>query len=531
MKHLISLLGLFFFACALSAQAPNALNYQGVARNANGTPVANQNIRLRLSVLTGNANGNTVYQETHNQQTNQQGLYSTLIGTGTVLSGNFSAINWDQNQHYLRVEIDPNGGNSFEQVGTPALLASVPYALEANHADFANQTALQGDVQGNSQSNTVTGLQNLPVSATIPSNGQVLKWNGSEWAPAQDATSGGGGGGGFSLPYAGQTNTSNAAFQVTNTGSGPDAKFGNGGSSEIQLVGNTTWVMSTGVNEFGIKPLNSGTDVLQLAELNTTIHSEGTVFEADNGNKITFYNDRPSIELGANGSYIGLDGDAPGGATVYIQGPNKGLVLDGGDGAMTQVDGFDRIGTRLSGSYLIWDAVYTAAYQGPMFDMSPGSSLHTFEPWGFGDANLGAFNYPFNTVYTQATVNPSDRRLKERIMPIQGGLSRVMQMKPVEYYWKNPKSGDRRQLGFIAQELETVVPEVVEHAQTTTEELEALKKSGKPTPEITDRYGVNYTMLIPVLTQAIQEQQAMIEQLRQQNELLQQRVKVLEEKR
>lgn len=119
----------------------------------------------------------TVHQDKHSSlnntmfnQTNAQGLYSLLIGTGTIQSGNFPIIGWGQNQHYLKVEIDPNGGNNFVQVGTPALLASVPYALEAQHADIANQadwanqansateTTLQGDVEGNSQNNTVTKI-------------------------------------------------------------------------------------------------------------------------------------------------------------------------------------------------------------------------------------------------------------------------------------------------------------------------------------------------------------------------------------
>jgi hypothetical protein len=58
----------------------------------------------------------------------------------------------------------------------------------------------------------VVGLQGRPVASTAPTNGQVLKWNGSAWAPAADA--------GLTLPFSGSANVAgNPAFLVTNTSS------------------------------------------------------------------------------------------------------------------------------------------------------------------------------------------------------------------------------------------------------------------------------------------------------------------------
>ncbi|MGC9314642.1 MAG: beta strand repeat-containing protein [bacterium] len=50
-----------------------------------------------------------------------------------------------------------------------------------------NHNAHSGDVSGTT-SLTVTGLQGRGVASTLPSSGEVLKWNGSSWAPAADAT-------------------------------------------------------------------------------------------------------------------------------------------------------------------------------------------------------------------------------------------------------------------------------------------------------------------------------------------------------
>lgn len=117
----------------LSAQAPEAFNYQAVARDNSGNPLVSRSITVKISILSGSTSGTTVYSETHNVTTNQFGLFNLSIGTGTVVSGTFSNINWGSNSFYTKVEVDPNGGNSFQLLGTSQLL-SVPYALYAKNA-------------------------------------------------------------------------------------------------------------------------------------------------------------------------------------------------------------------------------------------------------------------------------------------------------------------------------------------------------------------------------------------------------------
>ena len=129
-KFLILFIALICLSLHSTAQVPNKFNYQGVVRNASGVPVSNQAIQLRLSILDVSATGTVIYQERHTTTTNQFGLYTVAIGTGTVLSGNFSAINWGINDKYIKTELSTNNGTTFSLLGTTQLL-SVPYALYA----------------------------------------------------------------------------------------------------------------------------------------------------------------------------------------------------------------------------------------------------------------------------------------------------------------------------------------------------------------------------------------------------------------
>jgi hypothetical protein len=93
----------------------------------------------------------------------------------------------------------------------------------------------------------------------------------------------------------------------------------------------------------------------------------------------------------------------------------------------------------------------------------------------------------------------SDYRLKENIAPMTGALATVSQLKPVTYKWKS--TGEDSQ-GFIAHELQAVVPDCV------TGEKDAVDEQGKPIYQ-----GIDTSFLVATLTAAIQEQQALITDL------------------
>lgn len=130
-------------ACILFAQAPEKINYQAVARNAQGQLLLNKTIKIRASILNGSAIGTSQYSETHSGIiTNAQtGAFSISIGGGVLVAGSgaFSAITWEGGTKYLKIEMDPANGNNFVLVGTSQLL-SVPYALYAKNTPTRNDS-------------------------------------------------------------------------------------------------------------------------------------------------------------------------------------------------------------------------------------------------------------------------------------------------------------------------------------------------------------------------------------------------------
>ena len=133
MKKACFILGFLLMGYWCFAQAPESFNYQAVARDANGTILSNQLVGLRISLLEGSPLGTAIYQESHSVATNDFGILTLNIGTGTLMTGNFATIEWGGDSHYIKVELDVSGGSNYVFMGTTQLV-SVPYALYAKNA-------------------------------------------------------------------------------------------------------------------------------------------------------------------------------------------------------------------------------------------------------------------------------------------------------------------------------------------------------------------------------------------------------------
>jgi hypothetical protein len=129
-KKIAFLLFAAIYTSCILAQAPQAVNYQGIARNSLGNALPTQALGIQLSIHQGSATGTVVYRENHFTTTNAFGLYTVSMGMGTPVSGTFSSINWGNGPYYLEIGMDITGGTSFVPAGTTQLI-SVPYALYA----------------------------------------------------------------------------------------------------------------------------------------------------------------------------------------------------------------------------------------------------------------------------------------------------------------------------------------------------------------------------------------------------------------
>lgn len=112
-------------------QAPQKMSYQAIIRNSDNLPVISTSIGIRISIKHGST-GPSVYSETHTIQTDQNGLLSLLVGTGTPTIGVFSEINWSLTEYYIATEVDVTGGTNYT-IGGQSQLLSVPYALYAEN--------------------------------------------------------------------------------------------------------------------------------------------------------------------------------------------------------------------------------------------------------------------------------------------------------------------------------------------------------------------------------------------------------------
>lgn len=129
------LLSLFtFFSFVLSAQAPQGINYQGVARTNAGVAMGSTNLGVKFKIWQGNpSTGTVIYSEVHSSVlTDTFGLYSLVIGSASGTGvGAFNSIPWGGGNLWVEVYIDPTNSGSFVTPVSAQQLMSVPYALYA----------------------------------------------------------------------------------------------------------------------------------------------------------------------------------------------------------------------------------------------------------------------------------------------------------------------------------------------------------------------------------------------------------------
>jgi hypothetical protein len=221
MKKLIQTLVILFFYSSLFAQSPDAFSYQAVVRDGNGDIVAGQPVMARFSIMQSNPSGTLVYSETHSITTNAFGLLNVYIGNGTVLSGDFSAINWGAASHFLKVEVDiTGGGTTYTDMGTTQLM-SVPYSLYAAKA-------------GNGFSGDYNDLSNSPANVSHFNNdaGYITSPNDADADPSNEIQT---------LNIAGN----NLSISGGNT---------------VALPTGTTYTAGTGINISGSQIINTAPD-------------------------------------------------------------------------------------------------------------------------------------------------------------------------------------------------------------------------------------------------------------------------------
>jgi hypothetical protein len=175
--NLLIALAVLFISFNSFAQNKIGFKYQTIIRDNSNNILDNKPVAFRMSMLKGSTTGIPVYRETFNASTNSNGLVTLEIGNGTAIFGNFDAVLWYDDNYFLKVEFDPNGGTNFQLMGVSQLLA-VPYSyvslwtqkavndLDTSPVNEIQTLSLKGQNLSISQGNTI----NLPLGDTSNTN-------------------------------------------------------------------------------------------------------------------------------------------------------------------------------------------------------------------------------------------------------------------------------------------------------------------------------------------------------------------------
>jgi hypothetical protein len=158
----------FFLGYALSAfsQIPQGFNYQAVAHNTSGAVIPLATMQVKASILSDTLAPVIIWEELHSTvKTNNAGVFSIVIGTGTKQAGSaasFSAIDWSKGIKFLKIQIYYQ--NAWKYMGTSKLW-TVPYAMSS------------GNLAGGVSKFSVKGQETSPDSALFVvknKNGQIV---------------------------------------------------------------------------------------------------------------------------------------------------------------------------------------------------------------------------------------------------------------------------------------------------------------------------------------------------------------------
>jgi uncharacterized repeat protein (TIGR02543 family) len=114
-------------AMVATVEAQNSFAYQAVIRKANGDVVSEKKVSMCFSLIYNNEE---VYVETQSPMTDKYGNVQVEIGKGYKVIGDFSKVPWHTMQVMMRIEVDPDGGHNFIDLGA-IQLQPAPYAMHA----------------------------------------------------------------------------------------------------------------------------------------------------------------------------------------------------------------------------------------------------------------------------------------------------------------------------------------------------------------------------------------------------------------
>ena len=269
-KLLLSFVAAATLSLTSFGQAPEGFKYQAVVRDAGNIILNNQAVGLRMTIQQGSIGGTTVYAETFSTTTNAYGLVNLEIGNGTVVSGDFTTIDWANGPFFMETAADVTGGTNYTVMGTSQLM-SVPYALYAKTSG-SSTPGPQGPqgIQGTAGNDGATGPQGPAGSnGTNGINGQsayeIAVTNGyigteAQWLTSLQGATGAQGPIGLTGATGAQGPTGLTGATGATGPTGPQGPAGNDGQGGVTTAGTNVTITGSGtVSDPYVVNANGGT--------------------------------------------------------------------------------------------------------------------------------------------------------------------------------------------------------------------------------------------------------------------------------
>jgi hypothetical protein len=335
MKKIYLIMTAVLMTAFVFAQAPQKMTYQSVIRNSGNTLVTNTTVGMRISILQGSSGGASVYTELQFPTSNANGLVTTEIGNGAVVTGTFAAINWANGPYFIKTETDPTGGIAYTITGTSQLL-SVPYALHAatagnvptNVSSFTNDSGyLTAEVDG-STTNEIQTLSLSGSSLSISGGNSVTlpaEVDGSTTNEIQTLSLSGSslsisGGNSVTLPAGSGGGTLDAAYDFGGSGTG---RFITADAGEVSITTNSP-------SGIALRADNTNTGVGLISNVTNASNTFSAVQASTNSSSST-----TSAILGnSSGAAWGISGQVQSSATAQAAVYGSNLRTAGGHGVM-----------------------------------------------------------------------------------------------------------------------------------------------------------------------------------------------------
>ena len=257
-----------------------------------------------------------------------------------------------------------------------------------------------------------------------------------------------------------------------------EIKLGTGGDLVLKHDGSNSYIKDTGT---GALVINSND-----FRINNAGQTENMITATENADISLYYNNEKQFSTTATG------------VEIHDNGTNIARFIKDFDGTS-------------GGSLMVGPAAAThdTCYLGN----KGNAGTHIYRPTDQGDygvvhcySDVGGTRV--GKAYIQADgdyIDNSDYRLKENITLLTDGIATVKKLKPSTFTWKGESKGTKK-YGFIAHEVQEVIPDIVTGTKDGT-----VEKDGKTVP---DYQNLSKTSLIAVLTKALQEAITEIETLK-----------------